>query len=57
MKAALLKAQSVTLYPESAAGAYVIKTFDRLGIGEAMKAKTKPQPHGSTPGLPECPRS
>jgi molybdate transport system substrate-binding protein len=46
MKAALLKAQSVTLYPESAAGAYVIKTFDRLGIGEAMKAKTKPQSPG-----------
>ena len=46
MKAALLKAQSVTLYSESAAGAYVIKTFERLGIGEAMKAKIKPQPPG-----------
>jgi molybdate transport system substrate-binding protein len=23
-----------------------MKTFDRLGIGEAMKAKTKPQPPG-----------
>ena len=29
--------------PESAAGAYILKMFDRLGIGEAMKAKTKPQ--------------
>ena len=46
MKAALLHAKSVTLYPESAAGAYVMKTFERLGIGEAMKAKTRPQPPG-----------
>jgi molybdate transport system substrate-binding protein len=46
MKAALLQARSVALYPDSAAGAYVMKTFDRLGIGEAMKAKTKPQPPG-----------
>jgi molybdate transport system substrate-binding protein len=46
MKAALLQAQSVTLYPESAAGAYVMKMFERLGISEAMKAKTKPQPPG-----------
>jgi molybdate transport system substrate-binding protein len=44
LKATLLKAQSVTLYPESAAGAYVLKTFERLGIGEAMKDKIKPQP-------------
>jgi len=43
LKAALLKASSVTLYPESAAGAYVLKTFERLGIGGAMKAKLKPQ--------------
>ena len=46
LKRALLKAQSITLYPESAAGAYVMKVFDRLGIGEAMKAKIKPQPPG-----------
>ena len=42
-KAALLAAKSITLYPQSAAGAYVMKTFERLGIAEAMKAKLKPQ--------------
>jgi hypothetical protein len=46
LKEALLKAQSITLYPETAAGAYVMKVFDRLGIGEAMKAKIKPQSTG-----------
>jgi molybdate transport system substrate-binding protein len=46
LKATLLNSQSVTLYPESAAGAYVLKTFERLGISEAMKAKLKPQPPG-----------
>jgi molybdate transport system substrate-binding protein len=43
LKAALIKAQSITLYPQSAAGAYVLKTFERLGIADAMKAKLKPQ--------------
>jgi molybdate transport system substrate-binding protein len=43
LKATLLKAQSITLYPESAAGAFVMKTFDRLGIGAEMKAKLKAQ--------------
>ena len=42
-KAALLKAQSVTFLPESSAGGYVLKVFERLGIAEAMKAKTRPQ--------------
>ena len=42
-KAALLKAQSIAFLPESAAGSYVLKVFDRLGIAEEMKAKTKPQ--------------
>ena len=42
-KAALLKAQSITFLPESAAGAYVLKTFERLGIADAMKPKTKAQ--------------
>jgi molybdate transport system substrate-binding protein len=43
LKQALLKAQSIATLPESAAGAYVLKVFDRLGIAEAMKAKTKAQ--------------
>ena len=43
MKQTLLKAQSVAMLPASAAGAYVLKVLDRLGIGEAIKAKTKVQ--------------
>lgn len=42
-KKALLAAPSVTFLPASAAGAYVTKVFERLGISEEMKAKTKPQ--------------
>src|SRR5512133_658639 len=34
LKAALLKAQSVAVFPASAAGAHVQKTFERLGIAE-----------------------
>src|SRR5713101_2640230 len=37
-KQALLKAASITLLPESAAGAYVLSVFERLGIGADMKA-------------------
>jgi molybdate transport system substrate-binding protein len=44
LKQALLAAQSIAYLPESAAGAYVTSVFERLGIGEAMKAKTRRQP-------------
>ena len=42
-KKALLAAPSITFLPSSAAGAYVTKVFERLGISEEMKAKTKVQ--------------
>jgi len=43
LKQTLLKAQSIASIPASAAGAQVLGTFERLGIGEAMKAKMKAQ--------------
>jgi molybdate transport system substrate-binding protein len=43
LKKALLEAKSIALLPASAAGTYVSSVFERLGIGEAMKAKAKPQ--------------
>jgi molybdate transport system substrate-binding protein len=43
LKAALLKAQSVAVFPASAAGAHVQKTFERLGIAEQIKDKSKVQ--------------
>jgi molybdate transport system substrate-binding protein len=43
LKQTLLKAQSIATIPESAAGAYVLQVFGRLGIADALKAKIKPQ--------------
>ena len=50
-KQAMLKAQSISFIPESASGGYVLEVFERLGIGDAMKAKTKVQTSpGAIPG-------
>jgi molybdate transport system substrate-binding protein len=39
----LLAASSIAYLPASAAGAYITKVFERLGITEEMKAKTRVQ--------------
>jgi len=43
LKQTLLKAQSIAVFPGSAAGAYVQKMFERLGIADQIKAKSKVQ--------------
>lgn len=39
LKATLLKANSITMVPESANGAHILKVFERLGIAQAMQPK------------------
>jgi molybdate transport system substrate-binding protein len=47
LKQTLLKAQSIAVFPASAAGAYVQKAFERLGVADEIKDKSKVQ---SAPG-------
>jgi molybdate transport system substrate-binding protein len=52
-KKTLLDANTITFLPASAAGAYILTMFNRLGIDEAMKAKTlvQEQPTGIAPAV------
>jgi molybdate transport system substrate-binding protein len=52
-KKTLLEAKTITFLPASAAGAYILKVFGRIGVDEAMKAKTvaQEQPTGIVPAL------
>ena len=51
-KRSLLDAKSVAILPESVNGKHFLGVFDRLGIGEQMKAKIKPQ--NAPPQVPEA---
>lgn len=43
LKKTLLDARSIAFLPASAAGSYITSMFERLGVAEEMKAKTKVQ--------------
>ncbi len=44
LKRTLLGAKSIASIPASAAGGLLARSYERMGIGEAMKTKIKPQP-------------
>jgi molybdate transport system substrate-binding protein len=44
LKRTLLGAKSIASIPASAAGGLLARSYERMGIAEAMKAKIKPQP-------------
>ena len=52
-KKSLLEAKTITFVPASAAGGYISKMFERLGIDATMQAKTvaQDQPTGIAPAL------
>jgi molybdate transport system substrate-binding protein len=52
-KKTLLEAKSITFLPASAAGSYILRLFERLGIEDAMRAKTvaQDQPTGIVPAV------
>jgi molybdate transport system substrate-binding protein len=52
-KQTLLNAKNITFLPASAAGSYILRLFERLGIDEAMRAKTiaQEQPTGIVPAV------
>lgn len=52
LKQTLLKAKSIALVPESAAGAYVAKVIERLGVAAEVNAKTVKQ--SSPAGVPQA---
>ena len=52
-KQTLLEAKSITFLPASAAGSYILRLFERLGIEDEMRAKTvaQDQPTGIVPAV------